>query len=86
LLNNYQKVEDKLKVLKDPNGNYAKMAKELGYETFNQDVWKKGIQSFNIDGVRVEYHFVKNINDGTVIGEKIFKVINGTREYLNIIP
>jgi hypothetical protein len=87
LYSNYKKVEDKLKVLKDPNGNYARRAKELGYDNFNMDSWKKGIQSFkSADGLRIEYHFVKNIDDGTVIGEKIFKVIDGTREYLDILP
>ncbi|QSX06700.1 hypothetical protein JYG23_04400 [Sedimentibacter sp. zth1] len=86
LFSNYKKVEDKLKTLKDPNGNYARMAKDLGYDDFNIDSWKKGIQSFKSDGVRIEYHFVKNIDDGTVIGEKIFRVIDGTREYLDILP
>lgn len=85
LLQNFTKVEDKLKILKDPNGNYANMAKKLGYDNFNANDWRKGIQSFVEDGVRIEYHFVKNIKDGTVMGEKIFKVIDGTRVYLDIL-
>lgn len=86
LLQNFTKVEDKLKILKDPNGNYANMAKNLGYDNFNAANWRKGIQSFVEDGVRIEYHFVKNIKDGTVMGEKIFKIVDGARVYLNILP
>lgn len=33
---------------KAPNGNYANMAKKLGYNNFNADNWRKGITKWII--------------------------------------
>ncbi len=63
-----------------------KRKKKIGYKVFNQGDWRKGIKSYNINGLELEYHFVKNIKDGTLMGEKIFKVVNNSREYLKILP
>ena len=79
-------VENKLKNLKDPSGNYARMAQEKGITNFNPNNWKKGIKSWeNAQGDRVEWHYVKNIKNGQILSQKAFiPGPNGTRIWVDI--
>uniref|UniRef100_UPI001FE48C33 polymorphic toxin-type HINT domain-containing protein n=1 Tax=Paenibacillus koleovorans TaxID=121608 RepID=UPI001FE48C33 len=84
--NNMTKIENKPKELKDPNGNYAAIARSKGITTFNPNEWNKYIETWqNADGQRVGIHSVINKTTGHVISAKGF-IVNpdGTRDYLDI--
>ncbi|MED1919519.1 polymorphic toxin-type HINT domain-containing protein, partial [Bacillus thuringiensis] len=80
------KVEDKLKDLKDPNGNYVKMAQQQGITNFDPNDWKKGITSWeNAQGNRVEWHYVVNPKTGQILSQKAFiPGPNETRVWVDI--
>jgi len=87
LLKNSKNKYTDVKDLKDPNGNYANMAKDAGIDNFKAADYEKVMDVYTINGKRIENHYVANKNTGEMIpgSGKVFEVdAKGNRIYYDL--